>query len=229
MINFEKYMIPAEEGQYGQLMSQMIKPILGMAIVAAAISAPVRIANKKKEEAEALLKKKQDEEKAKKKEQLRAQIKSKYGYDLNGEYNDAWKSFVKKIYAKILNDIRKAVAAYNKNDQYIEELRKKYLKDYEVSSPDKLTDYELEDYNEIKRGLFICDEEGPLTFRDDDKSADAYICIIPGQDFAMCFNTHWDIAEVLKTKYADLVAYGFVSFTNGEGDEGCIYLDFASK
>ena len=226
MIDFEKYMIPAEEAT---TFKEFLAETAFLALACAVIGIPVHIANKKKEEAEALLKKKQDEEKSKKLKDLRVQIKSKYGYDPDGQYSDSWKSFTKKIYVKIINDIRKAVVAYNKNEQFIESVRKNYLNWLKKSSIDQLEDWELEEYNMIKKGFLTCDEEEPLVFDDKYKIAEAYVSIVPTQDLAIVCSAHWDITKVLETKYADLVAYGLIDFTNGDGDEGCIYLHFASK
>ena len=51
-----------------------------------------------------------------------------------------------------------------------------------------------------------------------------FAIIIPDQDIALCCELHWNIAEKLNTLNDPNLT--FVSFSNGDGDEGCVYFNY---
>ena len=122
--------------------------------------------------------------------------------DSESNYN----KHIKNAHAFADKKIRQYVNLANKDAKAFAELRSKVLKAYgdDVASESQ--------FKYLKPGYFTCQDEWD------------YWIIIPDQDIALCCELHWNIAEKLNT--LNDMNLTFVSFSNGDGDEGCVYFNY---
>ena len=122
--------------------------------------------------------------------------------DSESNYN----KHIKNAHAFADKKIHQYVNLANKDAKAFAELRSKVLKAY----GDDVASEPL--FKSLKPGYFTCQDEWD------------YWVIIPDQDIALCCELHWNIAEKLNTLNDPNLT--FVSFSNGDGDEGCVYFNY---
>lgn len=157
----------------------------------------------KAEKAEAKLK---DEQRKKK---LQEEINNLVALNKRYHFLDSESNYNKQL--KIAYDfagkkIRQYVNIANKDTKAFNELKSEVLKKYGNDSTTQAL------IKELKPGYFTCQDEGE------------YWSIIPDQYIALCCDLHYNIAERLNE--LDDINLIFASFTNGDGDEGCVYFNY---
>lgn len=103
-------------------------------------------------------------------------------------------------------DVKTIVSTANKNKEYINKIKEKYIR----TNEDNIDNDVLVSF---KPGMFGSTfEEG------------YYWVIIDDQDVAGVCDFHYEVADALKMKYSNPI----ISFDNGDGDEGCVYIQYPS-
>lgn len=125
-------------------------------------------------------------------------------YNLNDP--KAKEDFKKLLMKDIDSKIKKMVNVANKNAKLFEETKKKILDRYDNDES------ECRDLLKVlKPGYFKAEYDGD------------YYLIIEDQEIACVCDLHCDIVEALRCISDD--RYQFASFSYGDGDEGCVYVD----
>lgn len=122
-------------------------------------------------------------------------------YNLNDQSTK--KNFKDKLLRDTETKIKKMVAVANKDKVLFDSLKKKIIDEYG----------EEEKYliSQLKPGYFTAEEEGD------------YWVIIENQEVAIECDLHYQIAEALNKLKSTDDRYNFIHFSNGDGDEGCVY------
>ena len=125
-------------------------------------------------------------------------------YNLNDE--NCKKAFKNKLLSDTEIKIKKMVAVANKDKSLFDALKKKITDEYGESEKYLIS--------QLKPGYFTAEEEGD------------YWVIIENQEIAIECDLHYQIAEALNNLKSTDDRYNFIYFSNGDGDEGCVYYNW---
>lgn len=131
-------------------------------------------------------------------------VKFNNQYHFENMSETEYDKYIQSVIANADKDVKAIVKAANKNKEYINSCKEKYIRNYK----DKVDKSLLP---EFKPGMFYSDfdEEG-------------YWIIMDSQEMADACDFHYEIADTLRMKYSNPI----INFDNGEGDEGCVYIDY---
>lgn len=139
------------------------------------------------------------------KEATKKALYEKYNLD-NPKARDAFK---KSLMKDIDSKIKKMVNTANKDTELFEDLKKEILERY---NNDKSACNDI--LRELKPGYFKADYDN-----------DGYYVIIEDQEVACVCDVHCNIVYALSCLSSKDDRYYFTSFSFGDGDEGCVYVD----
>lgn len=196
----ESFLIPEEIAT-----ESGISDIIGPAILLAFIGLGGLYKQHKEENAKAKANKVAADKQKAEKEATKKALYEKYNLD----DPKAKEAFEKSLMKDIDNKIKKMVNAANKNIKLFEELKKKVL---ELYDNDKSACNDI--LSELKPGYFKADYDN-----------EGYYVIIEDQEVACICDLHCDIVEALECINSKDDRYYFASFSFGDGDEGCVYVD----
>ena len=186
-----------------------------MLLIFTALGIPGAIKEYRDRKKEKAAKAESDKQKQEQKEAAYNAVKSKYGYDIENATEDQQKAFAKKICNLVHTDIKKSVAAINKNKAYFDQLNEKIKKAYgeNYSNSDR-----------VRYGSLTADVFENFTYESSNKQWKLVIEVCPTQDIAVYSGAHIDIANALKVKYKELVDAKILDLWTGDGDEGIISI-----
>ena len=137
-------------------------------------------------------------------------------YKLSTMTEDQYKQFISKVQKEANSFVKQMVSKANHDRGYIINLRNEFIKEYKDKDTGKLDEDSKELLSYIKPGYFMSNWDND------------HWEIIEDQLIALICDLHTEIVESLNSKYPELSDAKIAWFSYGEGDEGCVYFDFAS-
>lgn len=137
-------------------------------------------------------------------------------YKFSTMNKDQYENFINKIQKEAESYIKTAVNKANHDIEYLKKVRSDFAEYNALMNMETGDSGDNKTLKSIKPGYFKCRWNGE------------YWEIIEDQEVANCCDLHCNIVEALNNKYSELSSAKIVWFSYGDGDEGCVYFDFAS-